>query len=62
MLILITLITFGFGVYGVTQIKTEYDSIWYMDQNSYQTEFYQVMSRYYPENGERVEIYVGMKK
>ncbi len=31
-LIVLTLTTFGFGVYGVTQIETDYDSIWYMDQ------------------------------
>jgi hypothetical protein len=57
--IILTLVTFGFGVYGVTQIKTDYDSIWYMDQNSYQTDFYDAMAHHFPENGERVEVYIG---
>ena len=58
-LIIVTLTAFGFGVYGVTKIETDYDSIWYMEQDSYQTHFYSTMTKLFPENGERVEIYVG---
>ena len=57
--LVLTLATFGFGVYGVTQIETDYDSIWYMDQGSYQTDFFDKMNKYFPENGERVEVYIG---
>ena len=28
-------------------------------QDSYQTDFYATMTKYFPENGERVEIYIG---
>ena len=50
---------FGFGVYGVFNIKLDYDSIWFMDQKSYQTQYYKSLQDTFPEYGERVEVYVG---
>jgi hypothetical protein len=60
--IVLTLTTFGFGVYGVLNIQLNYDSIWYMDQKSYQTKYYKTLQQVFPENGERVEVYVGKKQ
>ena len=51
--IVMTLTTVGFGVYGVLSIEVNYDSIWYMDQDSYQANYYNSLMRLYPEQGER---------
>ena len=49
----------AFGVYGVCNIKLDYDSIWFMDQKSYQTKYYKSLQNAFPEQGERVEVYIG---
>ena len=59
MVIVLTLATVGVGTYGVLHIELNYDSIWYMDQNSYQTDYYKTLMEVFPEHGERVEVYVG---
>ena len=59
LVIVITCTTVGIGVYGVFNIELNYDSIWYMDQHSYQTRYYETLMEVFPEHGERVEIYVG---
>ena len=41
-------------------MKSEYDPILYMDSASYQTRYYNKLEEYFPEAGERVEVYVGM--
>ena len=51
--IVITLTTVGFGVYGVFNIEVNYDSIWYMDQDSYQAKYYNSLLKLFPEQGER---------
>jgi hypothetical protein len=59
LVIVLTLATVGVGTYGVLHIELNYDSIWYMDQNSYQTDYYKTLMEVFPEHGERVEVYVG---
>ena len=49
----------GVGMYGVSQMKIDYNSIWYMRQNSYQVHFYEGINEFYPDNGERVQVYIG---
>ena len=56
---LVTGVIFGCGVYGTTQIETDFNPIWYMRKSSYQSHFYSEMTEYFPENGERVQVYVG---
>ena len=57
--ILVTLVMFGIGVYGVTLIRLDYDSMQYMDQQSYQTSYFKTVKEVFPEHGERVEVYIG---
>ena len=59
MVIIYTLGCFGFGLYGVTQMKSEYDPVLYMDAWSYQRKYFDTLEKYFPEAGERVEIYIG---
>ena len=59
---MVTLVTFGFGVFGVFNIKLDFDSLWFMDAKSYQTSYYKNLHTTFPEHGERVEVYVGKHK
>jgi len=54
-----TLGVFGVGLYGVTQMKSEYDPVTYMDALSYQRRYFDALEKYFPDAGERVEIYIG---
>ena len=58
-MISVTFVMFGFGVYGVLNIRLDYDSIWFIGQNSYQTSYFEAIQKNFPEHGERVEVYVG---
>ena len=53
---------FGVGLYGTTQIETNYNPVWYTRKSSYQYKFYNEMERYFPDMGERVQVYVGKIK
>ena len=57
--IVMTLTTVGFGIYGVLNIEVNYDSIWYMDKDSYQAKYYNSLMELFPGQGERVEVYIG---
>ena len=57
-----TLVLFGFGMYGVSKIESEYDPVIYMDERSYQRRYFNALETYFPEAGERVEIYIGSLK
>lgn len=57
--IVIVLVAFGSGIYGITQMKLDYNSIWYMRKSSYQVGFYDATARLFPDNGERVQVYIG---
>ena len=57
-----TLVLFGFGMYGVSKIESEYDPVIYMDERSYQRRYFNALETYFPEAGERVEIYIGNLK
>ena len=47
-------------MYGVTKMKSEYDPVIYMDARSYQRRYFDTLEEYFPEAGERVEIYIGI--
>ncbi|XP_040572167.1 patched domain-containing protein 3 isoform X2 [Lepeophtheirus salmonis] len=55
----ISLLVFGFGIFGTFNIQQDYDPITYMRQNSYQVKFIEAKNRLYPEFGDIVDIYVG---
>ncbi len=52
-------IVFAMGVYGVTQIKSDFDPVWYMRNGTYQQRFYSAVGDYFPGSGEKVDIFVG---
>ena len=60
--VVVTLVTFGFGVYGVLNIKLDFDSLWFMDTKSYQSHYFKSLHKNFPEHGERVEVYTGKYK
>ena len=59
LVIIVTLVCVGFGIYGVLNIKLDYDAIWFMDQKSYQTQYFKRFEEAFPDQGERVEVYIG---
>ena len=59
MVIVITIVTVGFGINGVLNMQMDYDETWFLDKNSYQTHYFEELQEQYPEQGERVEIYLG---
>ena len=60
--IVLTLALFGVGVFGTSQMEVDYSPVWYMRQSSYQQHFYISMNEYFPENGEKVSVFVGESK
>ncbi len=54
-----TLALFGMGAFGVYNLEADYNSVWYMRENSYQKRFFEQSWEYFPEFGERVHVYVG---
>ena len=49
-------------MYGVSKMESEYDPVIYMDARSYQRRYFNSLETYFPEAGERVEIYIGNPK
>ena len=49
-------------MYGVSKMESEYDPVIYMDARSYQRRYFNSLETYFPEAGERVEIYIGNLK
>ncbi len=57
-----TLAMFAVGVYGTVNLVPDYNAVWYMRERSYQKRFFESSWEYFPENGERVQVYVGQVK
>jgi len=49
----------GAGIYGVINIESDYDSIWYMRHESYPYQYFKALGDHFSEQGERVDVYVG---
>ena len=47
------------GAFGLANIKSDFDSIWYMRHESYQYKFYRSLADNFRGQGERVDIYLG---
>ena len=47
------------GAFGLANIKSDFDSIWYMRHESYQYKFYRSLADNFRGHGERVDIYLG---
>ena len=50
------------GAFGLANIKSDFDSIWYMRHESYQYKFYSALADNFKGHGERVDVYVGNYK
>ena len=60
--IIILIVTAGLaagGAYGLSQIESDYDSIWYMRHESYQFQYYKELADNFRGQGERVDVYIG---
>jgi len=60
--LLILVVTVGLaagGAYGLANIESDYDSIWYMRHQSYQYQYYKALADNFRGQGERVDVYIG---
>ena len=57
--LVVTLAMFGTAIYGCTKLETNYNPVLYMNQNSYQVSFYHTQANLFPNDGERIDIFVG---
>ena len=63
--VLILVVTVGLaagGAYGMANIESDYDSIWYMRHESYQYQYYKALADNFRGQGERVDVYIGNDK
>ena len=49
----------GVNIWGILHLEQNFDPNWYVRENSYVSEYFNAMKRYFPENGERASIYTG---
>ena len=47
------------GVYGLVNIESDYDSIWYMRHDSYPYQYFKALGDHFQGQGERVDVYLG---
>ena len=57
-MIIIVLAVDAFGAYGVYEMRTEYNVIWYVGPDSYNAAFLKEVEKQFPENGDRVQLYL----
>ncbi len=48
------------GIYGLTEIEAYYDPIMYMRPTSYPRQFFDALEKYFPGDGVRAHVYVGV--
>ena len=58
-IILLTLGLAAGGVYGLVNIESDYDSIWYMRHDSYPYQYFKALGDHFQGQGERVDVYLG---
>lgn len=59
--ILVFLATFtllGFGIWGMTQLETKFESSWFLPPESYVARWFDASEQYFPGDGQRVTVYI----
>ena len=54
----ITLSLLGVGIWGLTELETKFDSTWFLPQDSYIAKWVSANTKYFPNDGERVTVYI----
>ncbi|XP_045592729.1 patched domain-containing protein 3 isoform X2 [Procambarus clarkii] len=55
----VTAVMFGASVWGVTNLRQEFNPVWFIPQSSYLFQFLSRILTYYPQAGERGAVYLG---
>ena len=58
LVLLVTAVLLGCGVWQVTLLKQEFQTIWFLPPSSYLRQWFEANSRYFPGDGERVVVYM----
>ena len=59
LILVVTVALAAGGAYGLANIESDYDSIWYMRHESYQYKYYKALADNFRGQGERVDVYIG---
>ena len=46
----------GVGIWGLTQLRQEFNPVWFIPQESYLAQWFNANEKYFPKEGEKVEI------
>ncbi|XP_042884344.1 protein patched homolog 2-like isoform X2 [Penaeus japonicus] len=57
--LLVTAVVFGTSIWGVTNLRQEFNPVWFIPQSSYLFQFLSRAQTFYPEAGERGTVYLG---
>ena len=55
-ILIITATIGGFGVWGLTNLRQEFNPVWFIPQESYLANWFHANEKYFPKEGEKVEI------
>ena len=58
LVLMATATLFGFSCYGAITLKQEFNSIWFLPQDSYLFEFFMKQIEYFPNNGETGSVFI----
>ncbi len=57
--LLITAFMLGVGIYGVYELRQEFNPAWFLPAGSYLLDWYEKVDEFFPGSGERVTINIG---
>lgn len=55
--IIFTCILVSINIWGILQLRQDFDPLWYLDQTSYPVKFNEKLKQYFPQYGKRAVIY-----
>ncbi|ROT81095.1 hypothetical protein C7M84_000149 [Penaeus vannamei] len=59
LVLVVTAVVFGTSIWGVTNLRQEFNPVWFIPQSSYLFQFLSRAQTFYPEAGERGTVYLG---
>ncbi|KAK3894018.1 hypothetical protein Pcinc_002205 [Petrolisthes cinctipes] len=57
--LVVTALLFGVSVWGMTELRQEFDPVWFLPQDSYLFRYFEKQREYYPSSGEKGLVYLG---
>ena len=58
--IIVSLALLGVNIWGTVEMEQEFDAAWFIPSDSYASAYLEANNRYFPSDGIRTNIYMGM--